>query len=127
MTRKIFIGIILFTLTLAGKLIIDLSLYNSGGVNNHTLGAVIVFVALSACSWLSGWRSIPMYFFVFWALFDPLWGLFTGNGLLYIGTTAKLDILQRSYPVIQVAKYVLAVGGTMFFVIKRASVETEAR
>lgn len=119
MTRKLFIAIILFILAMAGKLIIDLHLYYSGGVNNHTLGAVIVFACLGVCSWLSGWRSILMWFFLFWALFDSLWGLFTGNGLLYIGTTAKLDMLQRNYPIIQVSKYVLAAGSTVFFIIKQ--------
>lgn len=119
MTRKLFIAIILFVLTITGKLIIDLNLYYSGGVNNHTIGAAIVFVSLGVCSWLAGWRSIAMWFFVFWMLMDSLWGLFTGNGFLYLGTTAKLDILQRDYPVIQVLKYLLAVGATVFFIIKQ--------
>lgn len=78
-----------------------------------------MLVSLGVCSWLGGWRSIAMWFFVFWMLMDSLWGLFTGYGFLYLGTTAKLDILQRDYPVIQIAKYVLAVASTAFFIIKQ--------
>lgn len=118
MTRKLFIAIILFVLTITGKLIIDLNLYYSGGVNNHTLGAAMVVICLVACTLLAGWRSSVMWFFGFWALFDSLWGLFTGNGFLYLGTTAWLDQLQKEHHWIQIAKYVLAVAGTAWYVLK---------
>lgn len=116
MTRKIFIAIILFTLTLAGKLIVDLSLYYSGGVNNHTLGAAIVFICLSACSWLSGWRSIPMWFFGWWAIWDTLYALFIGQDWNYIGNTAWLDKLQINYPALQWFKYIVATVTTGMFI-----------
>lgn len=118
MTRKLFIALVIFVLTLAGKLAFDLHLYYSGGVNHHLTGPAIVLVCLIGCSWLAGWLSTPMWLLGYWALFDSLWGLFTGNGAFYLGTTAWLDILQNQYPALQVAKYVLAAGATTFYVIK---------
>lgn len=115
MKTKQIISIGIFVATLTIKLIVDLSLWKSGGENNHVIGPILVVVVLGVCSWLSGWRSIPMWLFCFWALFDSLWGLFSGNGLLYIGTTAKLDILQQKHKWLQVAKYLLAAGSIVFY------------
>jgi hypothetical protein len=117
MNRKLFIAIILFILTLAGKLVIDLHLYFSGGVNHHTIGAVIVLAILVGCSILSGWKSSFMWFFNFWALFDSGWGLFSGNGFFYIGQTSKLDLLQHQYPFLQVLKYLLVVISIIYYVV----------
>lgn len=122
MTKKQIIALILFILTIAGKLWFDLHLYFAGGTNNHILGPAIVVVSLAVCSWLAGWYSIPMWLFVYWAVFDSLYGLFIGHGLLYIGTTAKLDILQHKYGFLQALKYLLAVASIIFYVVysKRA-------
>lgn len=117
MSKKLVVAIIIFILTLIGKLIVDLHLYFSGGINNHTIGAIIVLVSLSSCTILSGWKSLFMWFFLFWALFDSGWGLFSGNGILYIGQTSKLDILQHQYPMLQIFKYLLAIASTIFYIV----------
>lgn len=117
MSKRLIIALILFVVTIAGKLLIDLLLYFNGGENNHLVGPAIVIVSIGVSSWLAGWRSIPMWLFGYWAVFDSLYGLFIGHGLLYIGTTAMLDVLQRDHPWIQVTKYVLAVASTIFYVV----------
>lgn len=118
MTRRIIISLILFTIVLAGKLIVDLHLYFLGGVNNHLIGPAVVAVCIGVCSWLGGWRSIPMWLFCYWALFDSLYGVFIHQGAFYVGTTAKLDILQRQYPVLLWLKYIGAIASAAYFTIK---------
>lgn len=115
--KKTIIAIIIFILTIAGKLIIDLHLYYSGGVNNHIIGPAIVLISLGVCSWISGWRSIPMWLFTYWALFDSMYGIFIHQGFFYIGTTAKLDILQRHYLIILWMKYILSIASIVYYSI----------
>jgi hypothetical protein len=123
MTRKLFIAIIIFVLTIAGKLSFDIHLYFAGGVNNHIEGPIIVFICLIGCSLLGGFTSIPMWPLVYWPVFDTLYALFIGQGPFYIGTTAKLDILQHDYPVLQVLKYVLAIASIVFFLKARKKLQ----
>lgn len=115
MKKNLIIAIALFILTIVLKLIVDLHLYHSGGTNNHIIGPIIVLASIGVSTYLAGWRSIFMWLFVFWAAFDSSWGLLTGNGFFYVGTTAKLDILQRSYPFVLWLKYLGAIGSTFFY------------
>ncbi len=112
---KLIAAIGLFVMTIAGKLAFDLHLYFAGGVNNHVAGPTIVFICLVGCSILGGFASIPMWPLVYWPVFDTLYALFIGQGPFYIGTTAKLDILQHSYPILQALKYVLAISSIILF------------
>lgn len=118
MNRKQIIAYILFAVTIAGKLLFDLHLYYNGGVNNHLVGPAIVLICLSICTWLAGWRSSFMWLFCYWSIFDSLYGLFIHQGLLYIGTTAKLDILQHKYHIIQILKYLFALISIIFYNFK---------
>lgn len=119
MKTKQIIAVILFTLLIIVKLFIDIHLYNAGGVNSHVLGPLLIAIGLCICSILGGLYSIPMWFLCYWAVFDSMYGLFIGQSLLYIGTTARLDILQHTYPVLQWLKYILAVISVWFFIKNR--------
>lgn len=98
------------------KLALDVKLYHSRKVNRHSLGPTIVVIALSGASYLSGWQSAPMWFFGFWACFDPLYAILIGQKAGYLGTTAKLDRLQNHYPIIKVLKYLLAIASIIYYV-----------
>lgn len=115
MRIKIIISFILFAILIALKLLIDLNLFFSGKINNHLIGPIIVCVVIAVCSFLSGWRSIAMWLFAFWAIFDSLYGVFIHQGIFYVGTTAKLDILQRKFEILLWLKYIGAIGSTLFF------------
>jgi hypothetical protein len=117
MTRKLFIAIILFVVTLVGKLVVDLNLYFNNAVNYHIFGPAVVLIVLAACSVLSGWRSIPVWLFVWWSVFDSLYGLFIHQVFFYVGTTARLDILQRTYPWIIWLKYIGAVASVIYYIV----------
>lgn len=109
-------ALVVFTLTMAIKLAIDLKRYQSGKPNRHILGPAIVFTALIACSWLSGWIWVLGWFFTWNAVFDTLWGTLALREPFYIGTTAWLDRLQRKYRVLQVLKYLLAITSIVLYV-----------
>jgi len=116
-TRKLFVAIILFILTLAGKLIVDLHLYFSGGVNNHVIGPAIVLVSLAGCSILAGWRSIPMWFLNYWILFNGLYAVFIHQSWGYLGTTSKLDIFESEHGWVTILKYILAVASIIYYIV----------
>lgn len=111
---------VIFSCTLIGKLIFDLHLYYSGEANKHTLGPMIVFIALVVCSWLGGWITIPMWWFGYWAIFDTLYAVCIGQKFYYVGTSAWLDKMQRRYPVLVYIKYGGAILGIVLFIIKGA-------
>lgn len=110
-------AITIFAITIIIKLAIDLKRWQSGNVNKHSLGPGIVAGVLITCSYICGWWSVPMWFFGYWALFDTLWGVLAIRDPFYVGETAWLDKLQRKYRVLQVLKYVLAIGSIILYVM----------
>lgn len=111
------IALVIFLLVLIGKLIFDLHLYFSDKPNKHFIGPIIVVIALAICSWLAGWLSIQMWFLNWWMLFDGFYGLFIGHGFFYVGTTAKLDILQRKYQLLFWFKYIAAPVSIILYIM----------
>lgn len=98
-------SLIIFFATLIGKLANDLNLYHSRKVNKHWVGAIYITGALIICSLIVGWKTAPMWFFSYWALFDTAYALLIGQKWYYTGDTAYLDKLQKQYPVIKWIKY----------------------
>lgn len=96
----------IFFIALMAKLWVDIRLWKRGKGNDHVLGPALIVALIGFCTILAGWESLPLWLFAWWALFDTLWGLIVLGKPFYVGTTARLDILQRKYPWIQVAKYV---------------------
>lgn len=113
---RLIIAIIIFAVCLSVKVAIDLRTHYSGKQVNHKAGALVVCIALLTLSFWVGYKSAPMWFFGWWVIFDLCWNVFVGNPLLYVGETAYLDKLQRKYPVLQVARYLLFIGSIIFFI-----------
>lgn len=110
------LGLIIFILTLAAKLVYDVNQYNKHLTINHAKEAFFVSLALLGASFFGGWLSVPIWFFGFWVLFDGFFNLFINQKWGYIGNTAKLDQLQHKYPFLTWIKYVaLAASITLFF------------
>lgn len=120
MSIRLIISICLFAGILIGRLIYDLHLYFSGKPNRHLIAPLITAGALVGCVLLAGLSSAPMFIFGFWSIFDSLYGIFIGQGPLYVGTTAKLDKLQHSYPILKWIKYLGAIAGVIVFCIWKA-------
>jgi len=99
------LALVIFFLTLIGKLVIDVRLYLSGKPNKHILGPAIVFVALVACCWAAGWLSAGIWFLGYWILFNGSYAVLIGQKWGYLGTTAFLDRTERKYRWITPAKY----------------------
>lgn len=110
------IGFLIFGVTLIVKLNVDYWQYLKGKKINHSLEAVFVTILLVGASYFSGWWAIPMFFFGFTCLFDPAFALLMGQKPFYLGTTAKLDILQRKYPFLQWLKYILFIGSIILYI-----------
>jgi hypothetical protein len=117
MNDRLIIAILLFIGILAGRLTYDLHLYFSGKQNRHVIGPLATAGALAGCSILAGWLSTPMWFFGFWAAFDAMYGLFIGQGLLYVGDTSNLDRLQHRFPALKILKFVLAIILILIFIL----------
>lgn len=69
---------------------------------------------------LDSWIPMPvMMALTFWFLFDSglSWFITKPHSLIFLGTTAKLDRLQRKAPLLIVwfAKFLLAAGSVMVF------------
>lgn len=114
--RMMLAAFILFFAMMALKVGADVKLYQLRKVNKHVLGPALVLLGLIACSILAGWVSTPMWFFCWWVLFDGVYNLFIGQRWTFIGTTAKLDILQRKHPVLVWVKYLGAVLSVILFI-----------
>jgi hypothetical protein len=115
------IAVILFFLTLAAKLAVDVRLYLSGKPNRHTLGPVIVFVVLVACSWIAGWLTLPLWFLGWSILFNGLYNVLIGQGWWYLGTTARLDRFERRHPWVTIVKYSLFTATILFLWLTNTS------
>jgi hypothetical protein len=112
-----FLAISIFCFAFAGKLIYDVSLYKKEKKNNHFIGGAAVLVVIAVCSLLGGWLSIPMWLFCWWALFDPAYAKSIHQKWNYIGTTAWLDKLQSTYPVITYIKFGGAIISIILYII----------
>lgn len=82
---------------------------------NHVVGGALRTAALVLSVIFLGWWSIPMVLFVYWALFDTVYGSLIGHKWPFIGTSSMLDILQRQYPILIFIKYAGAVGFTVLY------------
>lgn len=98
-------SLIIFFLTLAAKLTYDRHRYLSRKTIYHGREAIVVSIALIAASYFADWKTIPLWFFGFWVLFDGFFNLLIGQPWGYLGETAKLDKLMRKYPLIIILKY----------------------
>lgn len=108
---------ILFALLMAAKLVIDYRQWLNKRRIDHdieaaVLAALLIVPALMLYPW---WLSYPMLAAWAWLIVDLGMGLLLTRDPFYIGTTAKLDRLQRKYPVIRVAKYLLPVILTIIY------------
>lgn len=110
-------AVAIFIMTLIGKLLFDVHLYYSGRSNEHTLGPLIVLIALIACSWVSHWYYLPGWMSLFWACFDPLYAVLIGQKWHFVGSTSFLDRLQHRYPFIACVKYILGVTSLILFIV----------
>lgn len=117
------IALVILTLTLAGKLVFDRHLHFSRKTIKHAGEAAVVVILLVVASLFAahGFKvSAGLYFlgflFIFWAAFDPLFGLIIAGDPGFLGTTAKLDRLQHKYPWIVWAKYIGAVISIILFI-----------
>jgi len=125
-------GIISFILILSVKLFYDYWLWKRGKPVNHPKEAGI-FIALMTVPiylfatelpwhwWLRLLYSCLMIFIVFWTLFDGFFNLIRREPWNFTGSVdrddAKLDILQRKYTWIWVAKIFLATSMIIFYYI----------
>lgn len=116
MTTRLIIAICGFVVCLAVKLVVDLRQFHSRKTINHGLEAVFVAIALTGLSLLAGWKSAGIWFFGWTVFFDLGWNILVGNKPFYIGATSYLDKLQRKYPALQFARYVLFIGSVIFFI-----------
>ena len=110
-------GVIILILTLVAKLLFDSYLHFSKKTIKHKGEAaiVVVLLAIGACLQAHGILKISAgvfllcYLFIFWAVFDTLFGLIIARDPFYLGTTSALDRLQKKYTVLLILKYLLAV------------------
>lgn len=116
LTSMFMIAVYGFVVCMAIKLAVDLQQFHSRKTINHALEAVFVAIALAALSFLAGWKSAGIWFFGWWMVFDFMFNVLVGNPPFYVGETAWLDKLQRKYPVLQFARYVLFIGSVIFFI-----------
>ena len=106
-------GLVIFLVTLVAKLNYDLWQYHSRKTINHAREAAVVFILLTVASWLSGWISAPMWFLGFWILFNGIFNILIGQKWGYLGSTAKLDILETKYKWITAVKYALFIASVI--------------
>src|SRR5690349_2991355 len=107
-------GIVILTVTL----FIDLYTDTRPDVSvNHLRGWWLRWIGFIPALILMGPWSAGLAF-TYWSLFDPGWALIKHLYFFYVGTTAKLDTLQRKYPLLHVAKYVLGAAAIIIYIIK---------
>jgi hypothetical protein len=96
---------LIFFATLAIDLYTDIRLFYRRRPVKHVRGAILRLLGLIPACLFGGWVFVPFAFFGYWSLFDTLWGLFTSRKWPFIGSTSKLDRLQRKYPALLWFKY----------------------
>ena len=109
-------GILILILTIGVDLITDVNLYYKKGKVNHVRGAALRLICLAPASYLMGWQFIPLILFAYWILFEGFYNLLIGQKWNYVGETARIDKLQRKYPVIYWLKYI-GLAGSIIFVL----------
>jgi hypothetical protein len=109
------LGLLLLTITV--DILTDYRRWLSKKPINHTRSNIIAAVPVIISFILMGWWSIGLIF-TYWAVKDAALGTLMTRSPLYVGTTAKLDTLQRANPWLMVAKFVLGIGGLVIFIIK---------
>lgn len=111
------IALLIWLAAFVAKLWRDVWLYRNGKRNRHTIGPALVVVAIAAATYFGGWITLPLWGFGWWALFDPAYALSIGKHPSFLGTTAKLDRLQRKYPFLVYLKYALFIASIIFYVM----------
>ncbi len=109
-------GLIIYLLTLALDIITDYRLWAKHKSPNHTRGFLLRILPLGVALWLMGWWSLGLLF-TYWMLMDSIFGLLIARTPLYVGTTARLDRLQRVNPWIMVLKFVLGIAGAVVYIL----------
>lgn len=114
--------IVIFFVTLIAKLAFDRHQHFSRKTINHDAEGAIVGVLFVVASiiykgfTLAALLNLAEMCFTFWALFDTGFGILIASDPLFLGTSAKLDRLQKKYPPLQVLKYLLAITSIILFI-----------
>ena len=108
-------GLLLYCLTLTADIITDYRLWLHKKSPNHTRGFLLRIVPLGAALWLMGWWSVGLVF-TYWLTMDCIFGLLIARTPFYVGTTARLDRLQRANPWVMVLKFALGIAGVVVYI-----------
>lgn len=106
----------IFTLTLVIDLFTDVRRYYDSKPINHARGAALRLLGLVPACILGGWVFIPFAFFGYWVLFNGLYNVFIGQDWWYVGGKSNLDKVERKYPAITWAKYILFIGSIILLI-----------
>ena len=110
-------GILIFIAVLVIDLWTDVDRYFDGRKVNHTRGAIFRVIGLAPAVYFMGWLSAPMLFFLYIILFNGLYNTFIGQKWEYVGDTAKMDRLQRKYPILKTIKYIAFIASAILYAI----------
>jgi hypothetical protein len=102
-------GWLIFALLMAAKLLIDYRQWlNKKRIDHDIEAAVLAALLIAPAIFLPPfWLSYPMLAAWAWVLIDMGMATLLTRNPFYIGTTSKLDRLQRKYPALRVFKYIL--------------------
>lgn len=103
-------AVLIILVTLAVDLWTDYRRRN--GQVNHIRGFWLRLIGFVPAVIVGGLYA-PWLVFPYWAVFDGWMGLLLKQGWFYLGTTSRLDRVQRHYPVLVLIKYGLAVFGVI--------------
>lgn len=78
------------------------------------LGACCVVLSLFMYPF---WLSLPMLAMLSHCIIDMGMGLLLTRNPFYLGESAKLDRLQKKYPILQFAKYILTIGLLTWYIL----------
>jgi hypothetical protein len=112
---------LIFAVLMALKLAIDYRTHLSGKRIDHDKEFGILTAGLIVLSLFMHpfWLSLPMLGMLAWVIVDMGMGALLTRKPFYLGTTARLDRLQRRYPAIHVLKYILAIATTTLYICLR--------
>jgi hypothetical protein len=108
-------GIFLVIATLGIDVFTDVRLFYKKKRVNHFRGALLRLIGLIPAVYLLGWLSIPMIGFWYMTLFNGVYNLFIGQRWEFVGTTAKLDRIQRKHNWLRYVKYAGLILSTILY------------
>lgn len=81
----------------------------------HLRGILLRVPSFAVAAWLNPWSALLA--FTYWAAMDTAIGWIKHGKPLYLGTRAKLDILQHKYPWLVPVKFAVGVGSLITYIL----------